>query len=182
MICGATHPEHPERVCKRTPPHIDHDDATGDPEGMWTTEADQRAHRIRKENKPGRRRGQKVLTRLGAEVAMGRRTMDPGVPTEALTAWSKEAWQPYAMGVFQRFLTQRVTPFTTAEDVWPLLHTPEEMRAMVVVVRRMLSTNLMVEEGAKRLRGVYHTLDGDEFAENKLVPIYRSLICDSATE
>lgn len=78
--------------------------------------------------------------------------------------------------IFMDYLKTHAEPFTTPEDIWPLIRRPAEMRSMVVVVRRMVSRGLMAEVGAKRLSGTYHTREGDEFKMNKLVPIYQSLV------
>lgn len=123
-----------------------------------------------------------VLTGVAAAASQGRRETlarergypHTGVPAEAVTKWDSTGWTREAEAVFREFLRTRQEPFTTAEDVWPLLDRPEEMRAMSVVTQRLLRSGAIEEVASKRLRGIYRTRDGHEFAENKLVPVYRS--------
>lgn len=175
--CKAPHPEDAERRCQRAEgTHADHSDR----EGIWPNEKVREALRIKRAhgtNRRGRKKSpHQELVGIAASGARGIREFNGGgVPVEAEQAWSKQAWLPYATETFRTFLREHPgREFTTAEDVWPLLETPEEMRAMVVVVRTMLREHGMVEVGAKRLKGTYRTKDGVEFAENKLVPIYRA--------
>jgi len=97
---------------------------------------------------------------------------------EIKRGWSatKEAWLAEARKVLHDYCRQHGAPFTTAEDIWPLLDAPGEMRAFVTPVQHALRRRWMVEVGSKRLRGVYVTRDGREFEENKLVPVYQSRI------
>lgn len=99
-----------------------------------------------------------------------------GIPVDAETAWSRDAWQARTRGAFRDFLRDRSEPFTTAEHFWPLIDAPREMRALSTVVRGAIRDNWIEEHGAVRLREVYHSRDGVQFAMNKLVPVYVSLI------
>lgn len=172
--CGEQHPEDRTRLCDLPPgPHGDHLDFahSTDP---WPNVEVQRRVAIKKANGSGRRAKRRSdMAQLAATIVVAKRE---GIPAEARQKWEQEPWLAYATEVFMGFLRGREEPFTTAEHVWPLLECPEEMRAMSVVTQRMLRGGVIREQGATRLRGTYRTKDGVEFRENKLVPVYRSLI------
>lgn len=177
--CGAQHPEGEGRCIKPESGHADHYDGT---RGWTDPEIAERMRIVREQG--ARREGGKAGTRrhlvqIAAGGARGVREFrgGGGPPPAAEERWSRETWVPYAKGVLFDFLRQHPGEFTTAEDVWPLLDAPQEMRAMVLVVRAGLKEKAMHEVRAKRLRGEYRTKDGVVFAENKLVPVYQSLIC-----
>lgn len=182
--CGVPNPEAPGMTCYLKPPHATHQDIAG---GKWAHTQLREDEKVRRENpirKPGKRASKRLLSATAQAAEARRKALEaergrvsPGVPSEAVGKWMMDEWVTYAGGVFTEFLKQHPGPFTTAEDVWPLLDRPEEMRMMVQVVRALLRARHMEEVGAKRLKGVYRTKDGYEFAENKLVPIYQSLIC-----
>lgn len=168
--------------------HADHMDA----QGLWPNAEVQQQVRIRQQQSVKSSKSTKRhLHEIAARGAKGRREMleaersahgvtdapSIGIPPEAQAKWAKDVWVPYAEGVFTDFLRTRAEPFTTAEDVWPLLYAPEEKRAMALVTQRLTKAGAISEVGAKRLRGIYRTRDGVAFAENKLVPIYVSLLC-----
>lgn len=179
--CASVHPEDPDRSCLVAGGvHADHMDSQGtwpNPEVTERIEVRQRQSVRRSKANKGH------LRKIAAEGIRGRREfleterrargIQVGIPPEAVGKWAKDVWLAYAEEVFVEFLSIRTEPFTTAEDVWPLLYAPEEMRAMSLVTQRMVRQGRMREVGAKRLRGVYRTRDGVEFAENKLVPLYQ---------
>lgn len=189
--CNETNPEHPALVCIQPEGrHLDHLDAAG---GMWpnTLVREAMARAPKKRRGGGRDRSKASadaraqITEMAARarhearvnpLADGRRAASTGIPAEAVVAWSKEEWAKHAAEVFHSFLHTRTEPFTTPEHVWPLLDAPGEMRAMSLVVQALLRAGLIEEVGSKRLRDTYRTRDGVEFAMNKLVPIYRSLM------
>jgi hypothetical protein len=104
----------------------------------------------------------------------------PGLPAAVEASWqqTKGLWIEQAYLVLGQVAVERDS-FTTAQHVWPLLpcpHRPEggpcERRVMSVPVTRAVKSGLIVETGGVRLREIYRTLDGHEFPEGKLVPIY----------
>lgn len=99
-----------------------------------------------------------------------------GVPDEAAEHWraTKGQWIEQAKHALHDYARHHPGPFTTAEDIWPLVDCPGEMRAFSLVVQYALRHRWIVEDGFKRLRGTYATRDGVLFSENKAVPIYRS--------
>jgi hypothetical protein len=184
VICGAKHPEIEGVTCTIKRPQGTHSPHTDWEHPPWLDKEFEERRKLLKSNrkvKPGAkaRLHTKVVNSRKENLEAELRRVSPGVPQEAEGKWQQDPWVTYAGQTFQRFLEQRPESFTTAEDVWPLLERPEEMRAMVQVVRRLLRAGYMEEVGAKRLKGVYRTKDGHEFAENKLVPIYRSLIAST---
>jgi hypothetical protein len=88
-------------------------------------------------------------------------------------------WVEYASRVLHTYCREHAEPFTTAEHLWPLLDAPEEMRWLVQPVRRALRQHWMHQVDSRRLGDIYRSRDGVEFQMNKLVPVYRSLICAS---
>lgn len=168
--CNFPHHEDPSRVCIkiRDGIHIDHVDADGN--GWTDPDAAERLKALTQ------RKGRPPRNSLGPLVNGARKSASTGVPQAALEAWDKDEWVKDAERVTLAFLRQRREDFTTAEHLWPLLDAPQEMRSLSVVVQRMLRGQKMVEVGATRLRGVYQSKDGVAFSENKLVPIYRSMI------
>lgn len=95
-------------------------------------------------------------------------------------AWEerKPIWVAHAKHVLHEFCATHSEPFTTPEDIWPLLEWPVggEMCAMVIPVRHALKRRWMREVDYRRLSEVYTTADGHTFEMNKVVPIYQSLI------
>lgn len=102
-----------------------------------------------------------------------------GPSPESVAAWDADGWVDRTFGTLTTFLRDRHEPFTTPEHFWPLIEAPREMRAMSRVVQRALRQNILQECGAKRLKDTYRTRDGVEFAMNKIVPVYQSLLVDS---
>lgn len=177
--CGAVHPEDSTRVCiLKGTGHGDHVDGSGKP---WTDH--QRVEQVKANTQTRRSKKRSATMRSITKRARdGKRRIiagdeGPGLDPQIVGVWQQDEWQTYAGPIVERFLTECPTEFTTAEDVWPLLEKPEEMRAMSVLVQSLLRAGWIEEVAAKRLRGTYHTKDGHEFAENKLVPVYRSKIC-----
>jgi hypothetical protein len=175
--CRAPHPKDAARLCdNHAVTHAEHWDRAHPGEWWPNEEAHQRLAMMRTQ-KSGRKSGRsKGLAQVAAAIIVSKRG---DLPSEAREKWLKEPWVAYAGEEFIAFLKGREEPFTTAEDVWPRLETPEEMRALSLVTRRMLADRLMVEVGAVRLKGTYFTKDGTSFKENKLVPIYQSTICSN---
>lgn len=177
--CGAIHPLNTDRTCiKRGADHADH----ADPEGIWPNETVIEQVRERAEFRKAKKRrgGARALAKKARD---GKRAIlagdsGPGLDPEILVRWQADEWQAYAGPIVESFLRRHEGEFTTAEDIWPLLDRPEEMRSMSVLVQAFLRAHYIEEVAAKRLRGTYRTKDGFEFAENKLVPIYRSLIVE----
>lgn len=100
-------------------------------------------------------------------------------PLDAMVAhWeaTKTQWLADAKRTLHEFCRGRVEPFTTPQDVWPLLDAPGEMRAFTVVVQHALRRRWITEVGSRRLRGGFTTRDGRAFEMNKLVPVYSSRI------
>lgn len=104
------------------------------------------------------------------------RGVGESIPAEARQAWSQQDWTKATEQRFREFLLTRAEPFTTAEDFWPLITAPQQMRALSVVVQSALRQEWLCEQGAVRLRGLYRSADGVEFKMNKLVPVYLSRI------
>ncbi len=189
--CHEPHPEIAESLCVVPEgQHLDHIDLAGN---VWPNGPAREAHSRRPTKRgKGRRAGEASdaakakIKEIAAAVererrvnplADGRRPATTGVPAASAVEWSKEAWAHETTGTLQVFLVARQEPFTTPEHLWPLIDSPNgDMRAMSVVVQAALRGQWIEEVGSKRLRDVYRTRDGVEFAMNKLVPIYRSKI------
>jgi len=102
-----------------------------------------------------------------------------GAAVDDMTAsWAanKADWLASAARTLHGYCQGHAGPFTTPEDIWPLLDNPGEMRAFSVTVQRALKRRWMTEVGAVRLPGTYSTRDGVTFKQNKFCPIYQSLI------
>lgn len=170
--CGVAHPDRIEVSCRAKGDHADHVSGPY----IWTNtewiEAQPTA--------PVRRGTALQRIRAAARRAEVQAPIGPprtGIPNEAREAWNRDEWMDYAHGEFFRFITGRAQSFTTPEDFWPLIVAPREKRALSIVVQAALRKGQIEESGEfKRLRGVYRTSDGVEFAMNKVVPIYRSLL------
>lgn len=159
-------------------PHGDHVCQRGH---IWDNEAEIERVTRRPARDQGRRTARRRVDEMAMRVPPERRVAPaPGPPGAAVAGWSADAWTARAIAVLKEFCEGRTGPFTTPEDVWPLLPTPREQRAMVVPVRHALRHGWIAEVGARRLTGVYRTADGDQFRMNKLVPVYRSLISKDA--
>lgn len=181
--CGTRHPEERERTCVLAAGGHDHH---ADALGIWPNPEVLERVEIARTHRPSKKGSRAKMLGLAAKASADRieflrgerqeQAASLGVPAEAMQAWSKDAWQAYAERVLTDFLKTRTEPFTTAEHVWPLLDKPEEMRSLARLVQRLLRSKQIEEVGAVRLRGEYQTRDGYRFAENKLVPIYRSKV------
>ena len=101
-----------------------------------------------------------------------------GPPPDAMEAWAekKADWIEAAKRTLRVYCQQHSMPFTTPEDIWPLLESPGEMRAFTVVVQHAIRRRWIREVDSRRLRGVYTTRDGKQFEMNKIVPVYQSRI------
>jgi hypothetical protein len=173
-VCGEVHPERPEVSCDKQMPcavaHMsrEHDEAWPNPLTMAE---------LRQRTKSDRKRLVEMADRVRPATTVGPPSLEVLSP-DVRSQWENQIkhpeWVEYASKVFYDFLRERTEPFTTPEDVWPLLDAPEEMREMVQVVRRALRDGWIKEVAAKRLNDVYRTKDGIEFKMNKLVPIYQS--------
>lgn len=163
-LCHEPHPDHPEVTCIKEAPctgyHIAED---GQPWGYTPVES-----KARKQT-----RIQGIVERAKKPVRTGPPT---SVPQEVEEAWQRDQgqWLKQAQQTFREFLVQRRSDFTTPEHFWPLVDSPPQRRAFSLVVQQALRENWIVEVGAVRLRGTYETRDGQQFAMNKLVPVYRS--------
>lgn len=175
--CGAPHPDDPSRTCiSKSDTHGDH----GDRQGLWPRPERVALVKAFTESRRSKKRT-RTLRSLGQRAREGKKRIlagdtGPGIPAEIEGRWVADEWHTYAGQIIEDFLKQRRDDFTTAEDVWPLLDRPEEMRAMSVLIQGFLREGYIEEVAAKRLRGTYRTKDGFEFAENKLVPVYRSRV------
>lgn len=164
--CQDAHPEG-DALCRlpEGESHPHHTDGS-----LWWPNEDVLAELARRPAKIPERRGRsrstatKGSTKLMRE-ARGRmegQTTDPSV------------WQGQVYETLRGFLGEHPDPFTTPEDLWPLLDDPAvDRKNMSAVVGRALREGLMVEVGSKRLRDTYRTRDGVEFKMNKIVPIYQ---------
>lgn len=174
-ICGAECPSNPEIICEKqkdcTVVHISF--STGE---AWPGEP---------EPTPQRRRTiRQTLIEMGSRITREESAGDPILEitgrdgrSEYENQIQEAEWVVYATQVFYDFLLDRTEPFTTPEDLWPLLEPPKEMREMVQVVRRALREGWIKEIAAKRLNGTYVTKgEAVAFKMNKLVPIYRSTL------
>lgn len=179
-ICEESHPEHPEVLCDKPVPcyHL-HASRKYPEHSPWDNDA----------VPPSRVSSGGARARMGemATRAKGARKTGAADPAEVLKSrrvdrseWGQEPpsaqWVEDTLRTFEEFLRGRGESFTTAEDFWPLIDTPGDMREMVHVVRRALRLEWIQEVGAKRLSGTYRTRNGHEFQMNKLVPIYESRI------
>lgn len=164
--CAEPHPTSTDRACIHPghERHANHNDGRRLVDSAWPNSAF--VSRVPKKA-PGRKNTKSALSKfLGSSDA----------PNEATAAWARDQWTEDAYQAVRQWLTATSETFTTAEQWWPLLSAPKEMRALSVVVKRLLREGCIEEVGAVRLRGVYTSADGVEFKENKLVPQYRSRI------
>lgn len=175
--CGEPHPEHGTPCSAPDAPHQWHSAVLlvpgSPPQGLdWLNEEYANAGAARRPRTRGEREAHK------AEIRERIRSAEGGPAPEMTVAWAerKAEWLRQAKRVLHTFCQQHEGDFTTAEDVWPLLDSPGEMRAFVVPVRHALRSRWMTEVGARRLSGLYTTADGVQFQMNKLVPVYRSRI------
>jgi hypothetical protein len=176
--CPATHPQDETRHCLARGGHASHMDAQGSWENVGYAEQVKDAMEAAREAKRGKRKGSK-LRGIMSDAREGYQAIlagdeGPGLDPEIVGRWHQDEWQSYAGKIIDEFLAGRTEYFTTAEDIWPLLDAPEEMRQISVLIRSYKARGLIVEAASKRLRGTYRTKDGVEFQENKLVPVYES--------
>lgn len=174
--CNASDPDNPEHLCRKPPDeHEYHAGRTGtwvNPDYSGPTMDD---YRTRRPSKGGRKRKMAALVGPTESAPLPPLSGGTGVPPEAAECWDAQEWTAQAKATVRSWLDENSDrPFTTAEDWWPLLDRPEEMRAMSRVVQSLLREGEIEEVGSKRLRGVYCTRDGHSFSENKLVPVYRA--------
>ena len=125
-----------------------------------------------KNRSKAQREQHKAMLRL-AVVGAGEDRM-----AEATAHWlaTKADWIAEAKRVLHTYCVEHDEPFTTPEDIWPLLDAPGEMRAFTVVVQHALKRRWIKEVSARRLRGAFTTRDGKIFEMNKISPIYQSRI------
>ncbi len=182
MTCAQHHPEDQGRTCLLpVGSHSHHSDAAG----VWPNETPSVQAQVQMLATPrksrtvkGKAREIRSRAQEGIDAHRAEERRENGIPPEAVAKWAQDDWATYAGRVTDAFLRQRSEPFTTAEHLWPCLDAPEEMRALSLLVRRLLKAGHIEEVGATRLKGTYTTKDGHSFQENKLVPIYRSTICE----
>lgn len=166
-VCGENHPDRPEVTCEKPRPcHTMHLSRT---------------HRLDWDGPPPptRRSRKAEAAEIANKATPAVRTGPPTLTAEPVVRTRPDdEWVEYATGVFHRFLRTRTEPFTTPEDLWPLLEAPQEMRHLVHVVRRALKQGWMAEVAAKRITDPCRTKDGTWFSMNKLVPVYESRIAE----
>lgn len=172
MRCGEQPPDPEWGTCHLSASrHADHVDKDGH---LWSDQ--RRIDMAQRVATPSRKRSDR---QKAASMVAGVRPFqhsDPVATSEIRGGWTIDEWVEYAGRIFYQFLLARPEPFTTAEDFWPLVEKPEEMRHFRRVVQSHLKAGHMEEVGSKRLRDTYRTKDGHEFPMNKLVPIYQSRI------
>lgn len=177
--CDQPHPEDPARTCRKAPSpehglHLDREGSWPNPDYVAPEGV-----RVSARRRQGARANQMELTSFLGQHRSSGQSSEPhtGVPPEAAEKWDATPWVAEAKKIVVEWLRTHPEQFTTAEDWWPLLVKPEEMRAMTRVVQQCLRAGFMEEVSSKRLSEVYRTADGHQFSENKLVPVYRSRIC-----
>lgn len=174
-ICGEPHPEKPGVVCTmpETPVHPWHTAVRTDT--VPPTSIDWRNEDWSEATKP-RTKAQRAEKMASLTERMKVAT---GVPAEAAAAWSthdKGVWIEQAKKTLRTYCLHHGEPFTTPEDIWPLLDAPAEMRALSTVVQHALRQHWIKEVSARRLNEVYTSRDGHLFPMNKISPIYQSRI------
>lgn len=167
--CG----EHDGRMCDLPPgDHLYHHDH----QGWWRNTAVEEAPRRRPRK---RRKGAKVSQQARARALAARDATSPKDISRREEEWTEESWVIHARQTLRAFLVERAEPFTTPEHVWPLLPDPApvDRRVFSRVVQAALREGWMTQDGSVRLEGGFTTADGTPFSMNKIVPVYRSLIC-----
>lgn len=195
-LCGAEHPEFPEVTCIKplAACFVVHNARRGIEPLTWTSD---RPRPVAVTNRPkvnaaaarAKAKAEAEAAEAAAKAAAAAAGVDikvvgvdgeGDIPPEAEKAWSNSEWAGHTKVLLRRFLSQRTTRFTTAEDFWPLVNIGPDMRAMSVVVQHGLREGWMEKQDAVYLRDTYTTRDGVKFKMNKIAPYYVSKICTQA--
>lgn len=167
------HPQHEDITCikPRTACFVVHEARRGPEKFSWPNE------RPRPTAETNRVKVNEALQRA-KEKAEREARAKMGLPPEAEENWrvSDGSWLRSTHGVLHELLLE--SPEFRTDALWRRIYSPAgDKRMMSLVVKGALKDGWIEDTG----RGVrptepYTTLDGQAFALNKLVPIYRSLL------